>query len=97
MATKYKPDDYESYNNWGSALCELAQRSSREKAEVVFREAIDKFHKAIEYGGRSYNLACLHAIRNEKGESLKYLDRSLSGREVTVEFVEQDKDWRGLS
>lgn len=63
----------------------------------MFREAIDKFHKAIEYGGCSYNLACLHAIRNEKGESLKYLDRSLSGREITVEFVEQDKDWRGLS
>ncbi|SJZ76333.1 hypothetical protein SAMN02745205_01844, partial [Porphyromonas cangingivalis] len=24
LATKYKPDDHEAYNNWGSALCELA-------------------------------------------------------------------------
>lgn len=59
-------------------------------------EAEDKFHKAIEKGDDSYNLACLYAIRNRKEEALKYLNRSLSKSEISVEFVEKDEDWNEL-
>ena len=41
-------------------------------------------------------MACLYAIRNKKEEALKYLERSLSRNEASVEFVEKDKDWDGL-
>jgi len=36
-------------------------------------------------------IACL--LRNKKEEALKYLERSLSRNEASVEFVEKDKDW----
>ena len=95
-ATQLKPDDHEVYNNWGNALVNLAQTKSGIEAEELYNEAFEKFQQAIKNGGSSYNLACLYAIRNKKEEALKYLERSLSRREVSVEFVEKDKDWDGL-
>ena len=41
-------------------------------------------------------MACLYAIRNQKAEALKYLEQTLSRNEITVEFVEQDEDWKEL-
>ena len=95
-ATQLKPDDHEAYNNWGVALTELAQLKSGSEAEKLYNEAFEKFQQGIKNGGSSYNLACLYAIRNKKEEALKYLERSLSRREVSVEKVEKDKDWDGL-
>ena len=95
-ATQLKPDDHEAYNNWGVALTELAQIKSGSEAEKLYNEAFEKFLEAVKNGGSSYNLACLYAIRNKKEEALKYLERSLSRREASVEKVEKDKDWDGL-
>ena len=95
-ATQLKPDDHEAYNNWGLTLAELAQLKSGSEAEKLYNEAFKKYQQAIKNGGSSYNLACLYAIRNKKEEALKYLECSLSRNEVSVEFVEKDKDWDGL-
>ena len=95
-ATQLKPDDHEAYNNWGVALTELAQLKSDSEAEKLYNEAFEKFQQAVKNGGSSYYLACLYAIRNKKEEALEYLERSLSRNEVSVEFVEKDKDWDGL-
>ena len=95
-AAQLKPDGYKAYYNWGVALAELAQLKSGNEAEKLYNEAFEKFQQAIKNGGSSYNLACLYAIRNKKEEALKYLERSLSRREFSVEFVEKDKDWDGL-
>ena len=96
QATQIKPDYHEAYNNWGIALSGLAQLKSGSEAEKLYNEAFEKYQLAIKNGGSSYNLACLYAIRNKKEEALKYLERSLSRNEVSVEFVEKDKDWDGL-
>ena len=95
-ATQIKPDYHEAYYNWGLALRSLAQRKFDNEPEKLYEEAIEKHYQAIKNGGGSYNLACLYAIRNKKEEALKYLERSLSRNEVSVEFVEKDKDWDGL-
>ena len=95
-ATQLKPDDHEAYNNWGVALTELAQLKSGSEAEKLYNEAFEKFQQGNKNGGSSYNLACLYAIRNKKEEALKYLERSFSRREASVEKVEKDKDWDGL-
>ena len=96
QAVQYKPNFHEAYYNWGNALVNLAQTKSGVEAEKLYNEAFEKYQQAIKNGGSSYNLACLYAIRNKKEEALKYLERSLSRREVSVEIVEKDKDWDGL-
>lgn len=95
-AITYKQDDHETYNTWGLALVELAKTKSGSEAKELLNEAIKKFQQAIEHGGKSYNLACLFAIRNQKAEALKYLEQTLARNEFTVDFVEQDEDWKNL-
>ena len=95
-ATQLKPDDHEAYYNWGNALVNLAQTKSGGEAEKLYNEAFEKYQLVIKNGGKVYNLACLYAIRNKKEEALKFLERSLSRNEVSVKFVEKDKDWDGL-
>ena len=96
QATQLKPDGHEAYYNWGNALVNLAQTKSGVETEKLYNEAFEKYQQAIKNGGSSYNLACLYAVRNKKEEALKYLERSLSRNEVSVEFVEKDKDWDGF-
>ncbi|WP_454897541.1 SIR2 family protein [Alloprevotella tannerae] len=96
QATTYKKDKYEAYHNWGNALSDLAKTKSGNKAEELHKEAIEKYNEAIKYGGNSYNLACIYAIRNQKAEALKYLEHTLARNEFTVDFVEQDEDWKNL-
>ena len=95
-AREYKPDFHEAYDNWGVALMELAKIKSDSEAEGLYDEAIEKYQQAIKYGGGSYNLACLYALRNRKEEALKYLDHVLSRAEVSVKLVEEDNDWNSL-
>ena len=96
LATTYKQDDHNTYDAWGLALVELAKTKSGSEAKELLNEAIKKFQQAVEHGGKSYNLACLYAIRNQKAEALKYLNFALARNEITVEFVEQDEDWKEL-
>ena len=95
-ATQLKPDNHDAYDNWGISLSGLAQLKSGNEAEKLYNKAFEKFQQGIKNGGSSYNLACFYAIRNKKEEALKYLERSLSRREASVEKVEKDKDWDGL-
>jgi len=96
QAVQYKPNFHKAYYNWGNALVNLAQTKSGVEAEKLYNEAFEKYQQAIKNGGSSYNLACLYAIRNKKEEALKYLERSLSRHDVSLEMVEKDKDWDGL-
>jgi len=96
QATQIKPDYHEAYDNWGMALSRLAQLKSGSEVEKLYNEAFEKFQQGIKNGGDFYNLACFYAVRNKKEEALKYLERSLSRRDVSVEIVEKDKDWDGL-
>ena len=96
LATTYKKDFHQAYDNWGVALMDLAKTKSGNEAEELYKEAFEKYNEAIKYGGNSYNLACLYAIRNQKAEALKYLEQTLARNEITVDFVEQDEDWKNL-
>ena len=96
QAIQIKPDIPEAYYNWGLALRDLARSKSGIEAENLYDEAIDKYLQAIKYGGSTYNLACLYAIRNKKEEALKHLEYSLERGENPIDFVEKDIDWDGL-
>ena len=96
LATTYKKNFQDAYYNWGNALFELAKTKSESEAKELYKEACEKYNLAIKHGGKSYNLACLYAIRNQKAEALKYLEQTLSRKEITIDFVEQDEDWKNL-
>ncbi|WP_315570949.1 SIR2 family protein [Alloprevotella tannerae] len=90
----YKKDV--AYYNWGYALMAQAKTKSGKEAEELYEDAFEKYNLALKYGGGAYNLACLYAIRNQKAEALKYLEQTLARNEITVDFVEQDEDWKNL-
>ena len=96
LATKYKQDDHKAYRYWGNALMRLVTIKSGSEAEELLNEAIKKFQQAVEYGGDAYHLANLYGLIGKKAEALKYLDIALSRNEITINFVEQDEDWKNL-
>ena len=96
LAITYKQNYHKAYYYWGIALKELAKTKSGNEAETLYKEVLEKYNLAIKYGGKSYNLACHYAIRNQKAEALKYLEHTLARNEITVDFVEQDEDWKNL-
>jgi tetratricopeptide (TPR) repeat protein len=92
-AIDIKPDKHQAFNNWGSALGNLARTKGSQEAEDLYHMAIEKAQKATVLGGSPYNLACFLGIQGNKEEALKYLETSLSKNEITVDFVEMDEDW----
>ena len=93
-AIDLKPDKHEAFNNWGTYLGSLAKTKDGEEAEVLYQEAIDKYQKAIDYGASSYNLSCIYALQGDKDNALNFLNTSLSKREIDIDFVENDEDWK---
>lgn len=93
VATILNPRNSEAFCNWGTALSDLAKTKSGSEAEELYDKAFENFQQAIKYGGGSYNLACLYALRNRKEEALKYLDHALSRGKVSIKLVEEDNDW----
>ncbi|MBD8488011.1 SIR2 family protein [Echinicola sp. CAU 1574] len=93
-ALKIKPDYQEALYNWGTYLGNLAETKTGKESEDLYREAIDKSKKAIELGASSYNLSCIYAIKQDKENALKYLEKCLSNNEIEVELVLNDEDWK---
>ena len=75
---------------------ELASIKSGSKAEELYQEIFGIFQQSVKHGGVAYNLACLYTMRSQKAEALKYLEQTLARNEITVDFVEQDEDWKNL-
>jgi len=93
-AIEIKPDLHEALNNWGTYLGNLAKTKEGKESEDLYQQAFDKFQKAIEFGGSCYNLSCIYALKEDKVNALKYLERSLSNNEIEVDFVIKDEDWK---
>jgi Tfp pilus assembly protein PilF len=75
-ALKIKPDQHEALNNWGATLAERAKRASDPaEAERLFEAAERLFEAALNLApGRTYNLACVMALRNRADECRRYLE-----------------------
>ncbi len=82
------------HSNWGTYLGNLAKTKEGKEADELYKEAFEKFQKAIEYGASSYNLSCIYALKGENESALQYLNISLSNGEIDTCFVENDEDWK---
>ncbi|MBK9718220.1 MAG: hypothetical protein IPO85_12040 [Saprospiraceae bacterium] len=95
-AIDLKPNDHEVFNIWGIYLGYYAQTKEGKDAEDLYIQAFEKLKKSIKYGGSSYNLSCLFALKGDKENALKNLELCLSTNGIEVDFVEKDEDWRSL-
>jgi len=96
-ATDLKPDDHQAFNNWRTALVRLGGSKEGEKKERYYHQAFEKYQKAVDCGGSSYNLSCLYALQGATKNALKYLEISLSKGEIGADFVKNDTDWGNYS
>ncbi|MBL4774282.1 MAG: hypothetical protein JKX98_12110 [Alcanivoracaceae bacterium] len=72
----------------------MAKTKEGKESEQLYKQAFDKFKKAIEYGASSYNLSCTYALKKEKENALRYLNISILNNEIDIDFVENDEDWQ---
>lgn len=84
------------YYNWGTYLGNLAQIKSGDEAESFFKQAFEKFDKAVDLGSSYYNFACIKAISKNIKEAFRLLEICLQKEEITFKFVEKDSDWNNL-
>ena len=93
-ASEINSDDYRIFDNWGNTLLGLAKAKEGEESEELYKEAFEKLNRAVELGASSYNLSCAYALIGEKENALKYLKVTLENKEITVDFVLKDEDWK---
>ncbi len=72
----------------------MAKTKEGKDAEELYNQAFVKFQKAIEFGGHSYNISCMYALKGDIKNALHYLSESLEKGEITADFVRKDEDWK---
>lgn len=85
--------------DWGVALMEQARASGFAPSHCLYDEAREKFLLAEEMlnGSASYNLACVHSLRNEHEECLKFLNAAKEhGNLPTPGQIVNDADLAGI-
>jgi tetratricopeptide (TPR) repeat protein len=99
-AIEIKPDFHEAYNNWANVFIEWSKlKIETPEHDRLLKQAEEKALKAesLKKGEGAYNLACVWALRGNKGECRKWL---LAGQEagtlVTRDHAMKDKDLDSL-
>ena len=93
-ATEIKYDDKNFLNSLSGSIMSLAKLKEGSEKETLLEEALNVSEGAIKHGAGHYNLSCVYALKGDKEKALKYLDITLSKKEITVEHIEKDEDWK---
>jgi tetratricopeptide (TPR) repeat protein len=91
-ATTINSNNDLAFNNWGGALLFLFAKT---KEENILNKALEVCKKAYTINhSKSYNLSCCYARLKDKENALKYLEESFINKNITVEYVIIDEDWK---
>lgn len=94
-AIELNPEYFEAYYYWGTILGENAKtKYNPDEKNLMLKQAIEKLYQAFDMGGPCYNLACDHALLNNKAHALHYLETSLQRKEQTISYIKADPDWQ---
>ena len=93
-ATEIKPDKHEAFYNWGGYLLRIADNKTRAQKLKIYQRSEELLIRGVQAGSNVYNLACVYALQNKKGEALKALSQALENDEITKAFVLEDEDWK---
>lgn len=86
------PNNKSVYNSWGTALLNMSYLDGINKQEVL-QKAKSICEKGYSLSQNPYNLACTYALIGDRENALKYLHESLEKGFITVNHVENDRDW----
>ncbi|KIA98527.1 hypothetical protein OA93_08475 [Flavobacterium sp. KMS] len=90
IAHEISPGNYEILEKWGTILAEYAKLKNKPE---LLDDSLKLLNTAVNLGGKSYNLACIYALLNDKLNSFALLEKSLKNKEIPLEHVKQDTDW----
>lgn len=98
QALAIKPDKHEAADNWAGSLLNMARRQPQHRAELL-EQALSLLTKHSEAapGVVAYNLACVHAMRQDWAASLNWLTQARAhGALPSRSHVDADPDLAGL-
>jgi tetratricopeptide (TPR) repeat protein len=85
-AIEIKPDDHKTWYKKGNTLCNVGRHD----------EAIEAYNKAIEINpdlqDAWYNLACLHSLKKDKTNALKFISKAIEKGYNNLSHIEKDTD-----
>ncbi len=82
---------------WDNLVNSLIYKSYNKKERIkILQEALEAAQKSQELGGSVYNLSCVNSLLNNKSEALYWLQQALERKDVTVEHVQEDRDFDSL-
>jgi len=91
-----KPNAYEAYNNWGTVLADLAERTKdKGAAEKLLGQAIEKYQKAIEIkpdydnAYNSWGLALINLTKHKTGTQQEALFEESEEKLSKAESIKQ--------
>lgn len=100
LANRNDPEDPIALNNWGNVLSARAQLETDEEVQTSLLDSALRRLMMAEHllpGCAAYNLACLHALRGEEDEVLRWLGVGKELRELPPrETFEADSDFQSL-
>jgi tetratricopeptide (TPR) repeat protein len=94
QAIALNPEQGETYSNLGYRLMQLAKTIGVDVSNTYWQQAKNALEKAAELGGGSYNLACWHALQQQKAEAFHHLKIALENNEITIDHLVNDDDWK---
>ncbi|MDR0762227.1 MAG: SIR2 family protein, partial [Campylobacteraceae bacterium] len=92
-AIELNPNYAVAFNNWGIVLCKLVKS---EKDKIAFKEKFEEYllaYKKME-NAHCYNISCIYALLKDKKSALFYLKQSLERKEIDIDYVINDEDWK---
>lgn len=95
-AIKRDSNRHEAWYNSVLTLIKLSVENSDSTNFETLNMALQNAKKSQELGGGVYNLASVYVLLDNKAEALHWLQQALERKEVTVEHVQQDRDFASL-
>jgi len=76
--------------NWTNTILKLYHLTQEKN---LLEEALEKAAKAYKLDSNPYNMACVHALKEDKEKALKYLEICLENKQVPIDHIDKDNDW----
>jgi tetratricopeptide (TPR) repeat protein len=91
VSTEFNENNNSAFCYWGTAIFELARMKQDEN---LYEQAIEKYEKTCKINYRYFTLSCFFASLEKKEKALHYLEESLRNKQIEVNLVLDDDDWK---
>jgi hypothetical protein len=98
MAIKCNPDHASAYYNLGNVLCEIWRRKESEQKVGYLDKASENLLKGeiLQPGLCDIHVSRVFALKDDKKQSMYWLEKFLSANVVKKEYITKEKDFKNL-